>query len=196
MSTVTVKSYADIPICEKEILRYARVGEANTETLKLLNSAISEARSVLTYGVCCAEFDISINDGICDFGFFGIESKSLSKNLDGCKRAIVFAATVGVGIDRLIVKYSRISPSRAFMLGAVGAERIEALCDTFCNDMKLSLKAKLRPRFSPGYGDVPLSVQRDVLALLDATRKIGISLNESMLMSPSKSVTAIVGIEK
>ena len=196
MSTVTVKKYTGIAVSEKEILRYARVGRADTETLNLLNSALTEASAVLTYGVCYAEFDISVNDGICDFGFFEIKSENLSKNLIGCRRAIVFAATVGIGLDRLIAKYSRISPSRAFMLNAIGAERIEALCDTFCKDTESHLAAKLRPRFSPGYGDLPLCVQKDVLTILDASRKIGISLNESMLMSPSKSVTAIVGIEE
>ena len=196
MSAPTVKSYAEMAISEKEILRYAKVGKADAETLNLLNSALAEARAALTYGVCYAKFDLSTNGDICDFGFLNLKSKSLSKNLEGCHGAIVFAATVGIGLDRLIAKYSRLSPSRAFMLNAVGAERIEALCDAFCEDMQTQLKAKLRPRFSPGYGDLPLCVQKDVLNLLDASRKIGISLNESMLMSPSKSVTAIVGIEK
>ena len=52
----------------------------------------------------------------------------------------------------------------------------------------------LPPRFSPGYGDLPLSLQRDIFRVLDCPRKIGLTLNESLLMSPSKSVTAIVGL--
>ena len=52
----------------------------------------------------------------------------------------------------------------------------------------------LRPRFSPGYGDLPLEVQKSVFAVLDCPRKIGLSLNDSLLMSPSKSVTAFAGI--
>ena len=52
----------------------------------------------------------------------------------------------------------------------------------------------LKPRFSPGYGDLPLEMQRDIFRVLDCSRKIGLTLNESLLMSPSKSVTAIVGI--
>jgi len=49
-------------------------------------------------------------------------------------------------------------------------------------------------RFSPGYGDLPLAVQRDFLAALDATRQLGITLTPSNLMVPTKSVTAIVGV--
>ena len=52
----------------------------------------------------------------------------------------------------------------------------------------------MKPRFSPGYGDLSLEMQRDIFRVLDCPRKIGLTLNESLLMSPSKSVTAIIGI--
>ena len=106
---------------------------------------------------------------------------------------------MGLGIDRLINKYGRITPSRAVCLQAIGAERIEALCDEFCKDIAQKYAEscrKLRPRFSPGYGDLPLSLQRDILNLLSSEKRIGLTLNESLLMSPTKSVTAIVGIYK
>ena len=54
----------------------------------------------------------------------------------------------------------------------------------------------LKPRFSPGYGDLPLSMQTDIFRVLDCPRKVGLTLNNSLLMSPSKSVTAIMGIHK
>ena len=72
---------------------------------------------------------------------------------------------------------------------ALGAERVEALCDAFCAEFE---GAKMR--FSPGYGDLPLDTQRALFALLDCPRKLGLTLNESLLMSPSKSVTAIMGL--
>ena len=81
------------------------------------------------------------------------------------------------------------------MFQALGAERIESLCDTFCNDMNNELGVRLKPRFSAGYGDLPLEVQKDIFRVLDCPRKIGLTLNDSLLMSPTKSVTAIVGIE-
>ena len=132
-----------------------------------------------------------------DFGFGEYHSAGLSKNLFGCKEAVVFAATVGIGLDRLIAKYSAVSPAKALMLQAIGAERIESLCDAFCGDLGTDLGGldkMLKRRFSPGYGDLPLDMQRDIFRVLDCSRKIGLTLNESMLMSPSKSVTAIVGI--
>ena len=74
-----------------------------------------------------------------------------------------------------------------------GMERIEALCDAFCKDLSMEYGA-LTPRFSPGYGDLPLDIQRSVFRFLEPEIKIGLTLSESLIMCPSKSVTAFVGI--
>ena len=105
-------------------------------------------------------------------------------------------ATVGIALDRLIAKYSRISPAKALLLQALGAERIEALCDTFCDDIQKAHKIALKPRFSAGYGDLPLDTQNSIFGLLNLPKNIGLTLNDSMLMSPSKSVTAFIGIQE
>ena len=132
-------------------------------------------------------------------GFATVESAALRKNLQGCERAVVFAATVGLELDRMIAKAARLSPAKALLLQAIGAERIEALCDRFCQELSEELAPMgqtLRPRFSPGYGDLPLTFQEEIFRVLDCPRKIGLSLNESLLMSPTKSVTALVGITR
>lgn len=194
--TVLTKSYEKLPICEKEILRYAMCREESAQVLSLLSSCIEEAEKVLCYKVCYCIAAVSITGGTCDFGAFSLQSESLAKNLAGCERAVIFSATVGAHIDRLIAKYSRIMPSRSVMLHAMGAERIEALCDAFCEDIKRETQMSLCPRFSPGYGDLEVFAQRDIFALLDPPKRIGVCLNDSMLMSPSKSVTAFVGLKK
>lgn len=189
---VNYKAYEQPPFCEKEILRYAGCKEADEKTLELMKSCISEAKEQLSYKVCYRELRVNIKDDLCDFGIFSIRSEKLAKNLCGCEKVILFAATVGTGIDRLIMKYSRISPAKALMLQAIGAERIEALCDAFCEDIKG--KMGMKPRFSPGYGDLPIETQKDIFSVLDTERKIGLFLNDSLIMSPSKSVTAFAGI--
>ena len=196
MSGVIIKKYDTLPISEREIMRYAGAGAPTEEVVSLMREALCESGDVFSYSVCYCESELSVTETICDFGFFQAESKSLSKNLSGCGRAIIFAATVGIGLDRLLARYSRTSPSRALMLQAIGAERIEALCDRFSSDMEASLGKKLRPRFSAGYGDLSIEVQRDIFRVLDASKNIGVSLNRSMLMSPTKSVTAFIGIEE
>ena len=139
--------------------------------------------------------ELSVMNGmICDFGCFSVRSEQLAKNLQGCDKVLLLAATAGVGIDRLIGKYGRIAPSKALMFQAIGAELVEAVCDRFSKEYEKERNCILRPRFSPGYGDLPLEVQKAIFAVLDCAKKIGLTLNDSLLMSPSKSVTAFVGI--
>ena len=193
-SVIFNKTYTPPPFCEKEILRYAGCKTADGEILALLNSCLDEVRGKLSYRVCYRELPLTIQNDICDFGAFSVQSQKLALNLKDCDSVVIFAATVGVEIDRLIAKYSRISPAKALMLQAIGAERIEALCDAFCNDLQNTRKIALKPRFSPGYGDLPLDTQKQIFELLDCSKRIGLTLNNSMLMSPSKSVTAFVGL--
>ena len=136
----------------------------------------------------------SVTEKDCDFGLFSVASRDLAKNLQGCNSVILFATTLGVETDRLIARYQLLSPAKAMLLQALGAERIENGCDAFCALMKAK-GLQLRPRFSPGYGDVALSVQKDFFRVLQCERLLGLYLNDSLLMSPSKSVTAFIGVE-
>lgn len=126
-----------------------------------------------------------------------IESKNLSKNLADCKEVILFAATLGIQADRLIKKYSFLEISKAVVMQAAAATVIEAYCDQCQKNIETELEKEnlfLRPRFSPGYGDFDLKHQKDMIALLDCPKKIGLTLTDSLLLAPSKSVTAIMGI--
>ena len=194
MTPILRKVYPCPDFREKEILRYAGCPSADESTLALMRSCIEEAQKALTYEVCYCLLPVVIRDGVCDFGCFSLSSQKLSSNLKNSSRVILFAATVGVGIDRLINKYGKLSPSKALMMQAIGAERIEALCDIFCKDISADMGVRLAPRFSAGYGDLPLTAQKDIFALLDPGRQIGLYLTDSLLMSPSKSVTAFAGI--
>ena len=131
---------------------------------------------------------------VCDFGCFSVHSDQLAKNLQGCSKVLLLAATAGVGIDRLIGKYGRLAPSKALLFQAIGAELVESVCDAFSEEYEKEHNCILRPRFSPGYGDLSLESQKDIFAVLEPARKIGLTLNDSLLMSPSKSVTAFAGI--
>lgn len=193
-SVILNKTYTELLFCEKEILRYAGCKEADSKISELVRSCINEIKTGLTYKVCYRQFSVKIYDDICDFGTFAFRSKKLALNLSDCESAIFFAATIGVEIDRLIAKYGRVSPSKALIFQAIGAERIEALCDAFCDDISKEYNMGTKPRFSPGYGDLPLLAQKDIFSVLSPEKQIGLTLSDSLLMSPSKSVTAIVGL--
>ena len=193
-SVIQTKTFNPPAICRNEILRYAGCKVSDSETDTLLNSCLNELKGKLIFKVCFCELSLTLNCDDCDFELFSLKSAKLASNLSGCGRVILFAATIGVEIDRLIAKYGRISPAKALMFQAIGAERIEALCDDFCDELVREYDSGLKPRFSPGYGDLPLECQKSIFSILDCGRKLGISLNDSLLISPSKSVTAVVGI--
>lgn len=197
--TVYIKTYKDLPINKKEILRYAGCKGANENIERLVDECIEKAQPAVKSMVCYQVFDIKAMDNEIDLGFATCSSASLMKNLRGCEKIILFGATVGLEIDRLIAKYGKLSPSKGLIFQAFGTERIETLCDEFCKDISAELNPKgefLKPRFSPGYGDLPLNLQSDIFGSLKPQKSIGLTLNNSMLMSPSKSVTAIMGITK
>ena len=177
-----------------EVRRYARIMGENSEVDSLLDECMAKAEPVLSYKVCYTTQAIVRTGDRIRLGNLATPSAALRKALNGCERAVLFAATVGTPYDRLIAKYSRLSPAKALLLQAIGAERVESLCDAFVERYQTENHCALKTRVSPGYGDIELGLQRELFAMLDCPRKIGLSLNESLLMSPSKSVTAIAGV--
>ena len=189
MTILIKRNIALSPIRTSELLRYASGGD-DTSALEL----VSDVNQHPTSAVCYAVLDAKITDDICKIGELELRSVKLAKCLSGCERAVVFCATVGFEYDRLIAAATRLSPATALMISALGSERAEALCDSFCTELEEELSVRLTPRFSPGYGDLSLDVQRDIFALLEPTKRIGVTLSDQMIMTPTKSVTAIVGI--
>ena len=127
-----------------------------------------------------------------------IESRALAKNLAGCDEVFLMAATLGLGPDRLIARaQAEGAMSRAMALQAASAAMIEAWCDAVNEELRRQAEAHgrfCRPRFSPGYGDFPLDCQRGVFRLLGVQKNIGVTLTASLLMLPTKSVTAVIGL--
>ena len=195
--TVCTKTYPAPTFDRREILRYTGVRGEVPELEALLEQCIAESEGKLSYKVCWREFPVRRREGVLDLGFAETSSAALERNLTGCDSVVLFAATVGIGMDRQIARYSSLSPAKALLLQALGTERIESLCDVFNEEVtreQAVLGRETRPRFSPGYGDLPLEMQKNIFAVLDCPRMIGLSLNENLMMSPSKSVTALIGV--
>lgn len=190
---VEIKNFSPPEIDEKEILRYLKAKEKSGFE-ELFESTIKEAENCVKYRICYIETDVKITDNICDFGVLSLTSGDLARCLKNSKKVIIFAATIGANFDRLLLKYSSISPTKALILDAFGSERIEALCDTFCEQIRAEKNAKTTPRFSAGYGDLELNTQTKIFEILNCEKNIGLTLNSSLIMSPNKSVTAIFGI--
>ncbi len=126
-----------------------------------------------------------------------MQGEDIKSHLEGCEKAVLMCATLGAEIDKLI-RISQISDmARAVVLDSFASVAIEQVC---CKvDEMLAEKYDeyyMTFRFSPGYGDYPIELQKDFLKLLDAPRKIGLTTNDNYLLLPSKSVTAVLGLSK
>ena len=153
--------------------------------------SVSECRQVHRYEDLVLTKEAVIAAGMT------IRSRGLLKNLRGCTQICLMAVTIGVGADRLTARAKITDMTEAAIFQAAGAAMVEAWCDEV-NKQIIAEAAKkgmfCRPRFSPGYGDFPLEFQRNFEALLDMPRTIGVSLTDTCLMVPSKSVTAVIGL--
>ena len=194
LNEVFVKTYPAQPIDRREILRYAGCLSETAEIGAALDACLTASASAFTYRACYCVWTVEQF-----FEVFGRGSQTANTRLNGCSYVALFAGTVGLEIDRLVAKHLALSPSNGVLLQAIGTERIESLCDSVCKDFAVGAAEKgytALPRFSPGYGDLPLEMQRELCRVLDCARKIGVGLTDSLLMTPTKSVTAIVGFAK
>ena len=125
-----------------------------------------------------------------------VGSDSLARHLAGCHSAYIACGTVGAEIDALQRRVGVTSGLDALIVQAIGAAAIEACMDSVEHEIEKELEPgeTLVRRYSPGYGDLPLDCQRTILAILDTPRRIGVSLTDALLMVPSKSVSAIIGV--
>lgn len=192
MYNVVVKTFSPPPIDEMEILRYAGSKMGDERLLCLLKDCLLECENAFSYRACYCKLPVEKFYALVDGAR---QSRGLNARLCGCDEVILFAASVGLGIDRLMEKYAKLSPVKALLFQAIGAERIESLCEALCGYFKAEY-GETTARFSAGYGDFPLSAQKDIFRLLDCPKKLGVSLTDSLLMTPTKSVTAVVGIGK
>lgn len=186
---------AEINIDPKEVavyLGYYSVKATDYNTKELIRSCTSEFLEAADFRACIAKVPIRTENGVVDLGFMKTESRSLEKNLEGCDFAYILAATTGFNAHRLIERKSLLSPVCGMVTDCVGSAAIEAFCDKI--NSSLENPEFLRPRFSPGYGDLSIEFQKDITAFLETKKNIGLSLTDSLMMTPVKSVTAIIGM--
>ena len=139
---------------------------------------------------------------VVDRDCLDVAGTSLTKHLEGCERMVLSAATLGGGVDELISR----TQSEKIALGVVmdcGASvmaelaanlAMEEIREAVSKQTESGTPLFMTERFSPGYGDSPLEMQARLLELLDAERQLGITLSKGFMMSPSKSITGIMGL--
>ena len=123
------------------------------------------------------------------------EGNDISAHLEGCEYAAVFAVTIGAGADSLIRRLQVEDMAKSVITDALGSAAAEQAADLAEEEIRKSLPGKYFTwRYSPGYGDLPLSDQPELLAAINAGKQAGIMLQSGNMMSPMKSVTAVMGV--
>lgn len=131
-----------------------------------------------------------------DMDFHSRDIARLTARSDEC---ILLAATLGHDVDRQINLAQTRNMLDGLALDACASVRIDAYIDDFTLTHilpGLHEGERLTRRFSPGYGDLGMNVTEDIITILNATKRIGLTVTRSLMMSPIKSVTAIAGLFK
>lgn len=194
-----------IPFDEKEALRYfgARPGDVQAAVtvdrafLQLRNEV--QPRSLLQQWSCTVVQGTENEKGrvILENGTEFVSS-GLARHLEGCDRLLLFGATLGARVDIALRRISVRSIAEGAAAQAVAASLIESYLDQQEFVWKKELPAiwQFRTRFSPGYGDWNLAEQQKIFRLLDCAKAIGLTLTAGGIMAPTKSVTAVIGIDR
>ncbi len=125
--------------------------------------------------------------------------QDIKKHLAESEKCILMAATLGGEIDSAIRRMMIKNMADAVVFDACASSAIENVCDNYCRELEERFGAEglfLTDRFSPGYGDMPISCQKDFMEILQTSKRMGLFLNRSMMMEPTKSVTAAIGAAK
>lgn len=207
----------------REIERYLGYqGREPDETVRsLIESVLAELTSAIEPKSIYKIYDCYVEGDVIRFfqsehesAEWVVSSKNLADNLRQCRKTALMAATLGAGVDKLLRKYEVANMAKASIAQACGAACIEAYCNLIQEGIrqqeihsrmeihsKMEIHSRmdgkklcLRPRFSPGYGDLPLETQKAIFERLECAKRIGLTLTQSLLMVPAKSVTAFIGL--
>lgn len=144
----------------------------------IMNAAANEKSRVILKG--------------CDLSLMG---EAIIEHLTDCDGVVLFAATLSEGVDRLIRRLELNSMTAALIVDSMASAAIEQVCDMAEKEILEHFSGKYTTwRFSPGYGDFPLESQAKFLEVLAASKRIGVNITGGGLMTPCKSVTAVLGI--
>lgn len=186
----------DIP--QKEVWHYlGHKGQADPHTTALVEECSSQLLKIVRPKALWRELAISISaDGVLveESGLY-LPGRDLAKHLAGCSVAIALVATMGVQVDTFIRRYQIEDLARAVVMDSCATAAIEEVCNRIEELIMAILPGKyFTSRFSPGYGDLPLTIQGDLLVLLDAPCRIGLCVTSANILTPCKSVTALIGV--
>lgn len=191
-----------INIPREEVLRY--LGYKSSQRIddninNLINECIEEIKAVVTPKFVYGEYTGTLMDnGVkIDGTNLILEGNDIREHLKSSKKIVLMAVTLGSSIEQKTRLYERINLTKALILDACATTAVEDVCDqieAYVKEKALEEDLGITFRYSPGYGDLPLDVQKSFVNTLKADKTIGLTVSEHNLLMPRKSVTAIIGL--
>lgn len=194
------KRYTRIPAKPpiKDIL--TRLGVRKSSENPILEQQARHALSGVDTSGICMRAQAEVYAGGVSIGGREFCSEKLAEYMQGCGDALLLAATAGQNTaDKIEELMHGGAADEAVVLDAAAAVAVDYALDFMVGawareNARLGLRP-LKRRYSPGYGDLPLSCQADIFRLVRA-EELGISVTESFMLQPDKSVFAICGVER
>lgn len=187
-------------IDKNEAIRYLGIkGTPDEKTAELIRLCEKELLKTIKPKFLFRKFEIkSTENGVEIVGTdLFLKGNGIKNHLASCKEAALVCATLGAEVDLLIRRLQITDMASAVITDALASAAIEQLCDYLQDRIAENSKGyHLTERFSPGYDDLPLDTQKDFLLTLSAQKEIGLCATDSMLLTPRKSVTAIIGLSE
>ena len=187
-----------LPISKSEAARYMGVkGEPDEAVTELLDRAERLVREKVRPKYVYLETYVRFTDEGVVLGAMSepLTGEDIKRHLKGCDRAVMLAATLSQEADKLIRQAAVTNMAESLAIDCICSAAIEQVCDRAEEEIFAEHPAPYRTwRFSAGYGDLPITLQKGFILALNAQRRIGLTVTDSSLLIPSKSVTAIIGV--
>ena len=163
------------------------------EISDLLNECMDEIKQIAQPKVIVKKFKIAKDPLRLEESGDEIIGEQMADMLKDCEECLLIGCTLGIAMERKIKFYAKINMTKSTVMDAAASAYLEEYCDRYEETLGFDNRTY---RACPGYGDFPLSAQKEILDGLEAGKRIGITLTEGYLMMPSKSVTAVIGVSK
>lgn len=185
-----------VQINRKNVLSYLGISQADERTTSLIDKLEKELLSL-----CAVKESVKIFDAKKVGGYYALDgtgiildSSDISKLFTEADKIALFAISLGIEVDQKILYYSKIDASKMVIFDALASSYIEQLCEELNDKINNLMEYKYHTvRFSPGYGDLNIDKQKLIIETLGGYKKLGITVSESYMMLPQKSITALVG---
>ena len=194
------KDQINLDIEDSEILRYLglRNNPLDIKTKSLLEDSIVEIKKISGTKYVYNIFPLEKKDNkiLLNNSIIELEGRDIYEHLKDSEKVAVMAVTLGIEVEKRIKYYSMTDLSKGIIFDSCATALVEKLCDYVQEKIKIVAETdgyNITSRYSPGYGDLPLSIQNQILNSLNTQRLIGLTATESSILIPRKSVTAFIG---